>query len=175
MFKPGHWPVATNSLFLWQALAVAVFPFQSTYSAVLESAKKDGCPLSSDFYTGGMKKSMVWTYSREEAEEKARKGYLFSTCMFRKLLRECKREEGRKGVTWLEQQCVTFASVRGGNSGLFGSGLEGLPAAAAGRARAGRARVQGCGSFSKRLGCAAHKPSHLDIQPGVPLHYLFSM
>ena len=79
-------------------------------------------------------------------------------------------------MTWLEQQCVTFASVRGGNSGLFGSGLEGLPAAAAGgRARAGRARVQGCGSFSKRLGCATHKPSHLDIQPGVPLHYLFSM
>ena len=123
-----------------------------------------------------MKKSMVWTYSREGAEEKARKGYLFSTCMFRKLLRECKREEGRKGVTWLEQQCVTFASVRGGNSGLFGSGLEGLVAVAAGgRARAGRARVQGCGSFSKRLGCATHKPSHLDIQPGVPLHYLFSM
>ena len=77
MFKPGHWPVATNSLFLWQALAVAVFPLQSTYSAVLESAKKDGCPLSSDFYTGGMKKSMLWTYSREEAEEKARKGYFF--------------------------------------------------------------------------------------------------
>ena len=71
--------------------------------------------------------------------------------MFRKLLREYKREEGRKGVTWLEQQCVTFASVRGGNSGLFGSRLEGLAAAAAGaaagRARAGRARVQGCGSF----------------------------
>ena len=70
--------------------------------------------------------------------------------MFRKLLGECKREEGRKGVTWLEQQCVTFASVRGGNSGLFGSRLEGLAAAAAagaGRARAGRARVQGCGSF----------------------------
>ena len=55
-------------------------------------------------------------------------------------------------MTWLEQQCVTFASVRGGNSGLFGSRLEGLAAAAAaaagaGRARAGRARVQGCGSF----------------------------
>ena len=56
-------------------------------------------------------------------------------------------------MTWLEQQCVTFASVRGGNSGLFGSRLEGIAAAAAGagaaagRARAGRARVQGCGSF----------------------------
>ena len=48
-------------------------------------------------------------------------------------------------MTWLEQQCVTFASVRGGNSGLFGSRLEGLAAAAA--AGAGRARVQGCGSF----------------------------
>ena len=65
--------------------------------------------------------------------------------MLQKLLRE---KSGRKGVTWLEQQCVTFASVRGGNSGLFGSRLEGLAAAAAGgRARAGRARVQGCGSF----------------------------
>ena len=77
-------------------------------------------------------------------------------------------------MTWLEQQCVTFASVRGGNSGLFGSRLEGLAAAAAGRARAGERVCKGAAP-SERLGCATHKPCHLDIRPGVPPHYLFSM